>query len=125
MSRQERLERWASGLERHGGPLNALMRIEHLRPADFRAYQGPNTPLTVAFEDPVLRSEGLASDRLGDVLDFFEITKRDAHRLLCDCHYRGAMTGTALAARIRHQIRRDEFRARWKQALRGLVARFV
>ena len=102
MSRRERLTRWANALESHGGSLNALSQIEYLSPDERRAYRGTNTPLTVAFNDVALREEGLTSDRLGDAMDFFEMTAEDAHRLLCDCHYMGSMTGSGLAHRIRH-----------------------
>jgi hypothetical protein len=102
MSRHERLMRWADALESHAGQLNALREIEHLSPDMRRAYRGPNTPLTVAFNDVALREEGLASDQLGDAMDFFEMSDEDAHRLLCDCHYMGSMTGSGLARRIRN-----------------------
>lgn len=102
LSRHERLTRWADVLEGYGS-LNALMRIEYLAPAERRAYHGVNTPLTVAFDDPILREAGLRGDRLGDVMDFFELSDKDAHHLLCDCHYLGGMTGSGLAHRLRHQ----------------------
>ena len=101
MSRRERLMRWADALDRHGGSLNALVEIEYLPVETRRAYSGTNTPLTIAFNDATLREEGLASDKLGDAMDFFEMTDEDAHRLLCDCNYLGSMTGQALAHRIR------------------------
>ena len=101
MTRKARLTRWADALESHGGSLNALTEIEYLSPDERRAYQGTNTPLTVAYDDAVLREEGLASDRLGDAMDFFDMTDEDAHRLLCDCNYMGSMTGSTLAQRIR------------------------
>lgn len=102
MSRHDRLMAWATALDRHGGSLNALREIEYLSPEDRRQYRDANTALTVAFGDAGLREEGLASDRLGDAMDFFEMTDEDAHRLLCDCHYMGSMTGSMLAHRIRN-----------------------
>jgi hypothetical protein len=102
MSRRERLVRWADALETHRESLNALREIEYLSPEERRAYRGFNTPLTVAYNDPVLRQEGLTGDDLGTAMDFFEMTDDDAHRLLCDCHYMGSMTGAGLANRIRH-----------------------
>jgi hypothetical protein len=101
LSRRERLVRWADALEAHRESLNALREIEYLSPAERRAYRGANTPLTVAFNDPVLREEGLTDDNLGTAMDFFEMSDEDAHRLLCDCHYMGSMTGAGLASRIR------------------------
>lgn len=120
MSRRERLERWADILERHGGPLNALRRIEYLSPQERRAYQGLNTPLTIAFSDPVLRDEGLRSERLGDVMDFFELSEGETHQLLCDCRYYGSMTGSEVARRMRIHAERKEFRTGLKRA----IARF-
>jgi hypothetical protein len=121
LSCRERLELWAKALERHSGPLSALRRLEHLSPDQLRAYRGDNTPLTVAFHDPVLRAAGLPGDRLGDAMEFFELSDRDAHRLFCDCHYNGAMTGTGLAKHVRRHIRSSERRAMWARAFRKLL----
>jgi hypothetical protein len=104
MTRRQRIERWAALLDRHGGPLTALYRIEYLSPEERRRYRGSdNTPLAVAYRDPVLRRDGLAGDTLGDAMDYFGINDWEAHRLLCDCHYFGAMTGRGLAARLRRR----------------------
>ena len=97
LSRSERLELWAQALERHTGPLFALRRLEHPPHDGLRSYRSANTPLTVAYEEPALRAQGLAGDSLGDVMDFFELSDHHAHALLCDCHYRGSMTGASLA----------------------------
>ena len=102
LNRRERLMRWADALETHRESLNALREIEYLSPGERRAYRGFNTPLTVAYNDPVLREAGLGDDSLGTAMDFFEMSDDDAHRLLCDCHYMGSMTGAGLASRIRH-----------------------
>lgn len=117
MSRRERIERWAQVLDRHEGPLNALRQVEYLSPQERRAYRGVNTPLTVAFNDPVLREEGLASDRLGDAMDFFKLSDSEAHTLLCDCRYHGRMTGSGLAIRLRRYVDASERRARMWQAI--------
>jgi hypothetical protein len=108
MSRRERIERWASTLENYNGPLNALWRIEYLPDQEMRAYRTPNSPMTIAFRDPVLREEGLNSDELGAAMDFFEMSDDDAHRLLCDCHYLGAMTGKRLASHLRRYAKRSD-----------------
>ena len=101
MSRRERLQRWADLLDRIPGKLNALTRIEYLPAAERHEARADNSPLEVAYRDPVLRDEGLAGDRLGEVMRFFDLSDRQAHRLFCDCHYHGTMTGTGLAARLR------------------------
>ena len=58
MSRRERLERWAEVLERR--PERQLCAIEGTefgtRP-EREAKRADNSPLTVAFEDPILRVE--------------------------------------------------------------------
>jgi hypothetical protein len=101
MSRRQRLERWADLLDRVPGKLNALTRIEYLPAAERLEARADNSPLQVAFKDPVLREEGLTGDRLGEVMSFFELSDRQAHRLFCDCHYHGSMTGIGLAQRLR------------------------
>ena len=58
---------------------------------------------------------------LGDVMDFFELSDRDAHWLLCDCHHVGTMTGDSLAKRLRHHARWSQFRAGWRETFRRLL----
>ena len=60
-----------------------------------------NSPLTVAYNDPVLRADGLASDRLGDAVDYFELSDEEAHRVFCSCLYGESMTAGSVAARLR------------------------
>ncbi len=77
MSRDERLARWVEVLERDPKRiLRPLHGIEFRKPDERRTIRSDNSPLTVAYEDPVLRSEGLAGDRLGDAVDFFQLTTR-------------------------------------------------
>src|SRR5215207_7473378 len=67
MSREERLARWVEALQREPKRiLRPLHGIEFRKPDERRAIRADNSPLTVAYEDRVLRSEGLASDQLGD-----------------------------------------------------------
>jgi hypothetical protein len=102
MSRKERLERWAECLERSpDDELRTLHGIEY-GPRDQRlAARADNSPLTVAYNDPVLREEGLASDRLGDALGFFDMSERDAHRVFCSCLYGAKMQAGEVAHRVR------------------------
>src|SRR3954462_11189331 len=96
LTRRERLERWIEVLGREPGrALNTLREIEH-KPRDARrASRVDNSPLTVAYNDPVLRADGLASDRLGDAVD------EEAHRVFCSCLYGESMTAGSVAARLR------------------------
>jgi hypothetical protein len=67
------------------------------------------SPLTVAFNDPLLRAEGLKSDRFGDAIHFFQLTQWEAHELLCDCHYIGPITSAMIARRARMIGNRQSF----------------
>jgi hypothetical protein len=102
MSRKERLLRWAELLERDPERrLRSLGEIELKAPADRPAMRAPDSPLTVAFEDPVLRAEGLAGDRLGDGMAFFKISEDDAHRLMCSCMNGWSMASGKVARNVR------------------------
>ena len=102
MSRRERLDRWAELLEQQGDrQLRTLDEIEWKPKAERRAMRADDSALTVAFEDPVLRAEGLASDRLGDAMAFFRLTDADAHFALCSCIYGQSMQAGVAARRVR------------------------
>jgi hypothetical protein len=101
LTRRQRLERWADILDRNPGKLNALTRIELMKLTERSRARVDNSPLEIAFKDPMLREDGLTGDCLGDAMVFFGLSDRQAHRLLCDCHYSGSMTGAGLAPRLR------------------------
>lgn len=111
--RRARLERFATVLERHSGPVRALTRIEYLPDSERRAVRSDDSPLALAYRDPVLREQGLASDRLGDAIAFFDITPAEAHHLLCDCHYGGRMTAHLVASRVRAIANRKSWGEVW------------
>ncbi len=99
LTRRERLERWAELLEIDPlRRLNSLGEIE-FQPAESRhRLRADNSPLTVAFNDPILRDQGLRSDRLGDGTAFFGLSEGDAHRILCSC-LNGRVTDAGTTAR--------------------------
>ena len=102
LNRRERLERWAEILERE--PQRRLKSLEEIEllPRERRPeHRVDNSPLTVAFQDPVLRAEGLASDRLGDAMTFFDLSERQAHRLLCSCMNGWSMEAGSAACNVR------------------------
>ena len=102
MSRCDRLERWAELLEREPQrQLRSLEGIEYGTEEQRRASRDSNSPLAVAFADPVLREEGLKSDRLGDALDFFDMSHNEAHRVLCSCMHGRTMRADDVARRVR------------------------
>jgi len=102
MTKIERLERWADVLERQPARrLATLHGTEFGTWAQRRVMRADNSPLTVAFEDPVLREEGLKSDRLGDAIEFFGLSEEEAHRIFCYCYYGSTMLSDEVASRIR------------------------
>ena len=119
MSRRERLERWAILLEqdptRH---LKPLVRVEFLPRREREMLRRDESPLTVAYADSMLREQGLTSDCLGAAMDFFDLSDREAHYLLCDCHYHGGMTMTpdTVSKRIRGVASRVTIRELWDRA---------
>lgn len=106
LSRRERLERWADLLtsDPHRR-LKALPRVEFVPERERAQMRGDDTPISVAFADPVLRAAGLEGDTLGHARSFFELSWEEAHHMLCDCHYLGRMDGEAVARRVRAAAR--------------------
>ncbi|WP_293858613.1 hypothetical protein [uncultured Alsobacter sp.] len=103
MTRRQRLERWAELLEQDPERrLRSLGEIELKAPSERPLMRAPDSPIAVAFADPMLRAEGLAGDRLGDAMTFFEISEDDAHRLMCSC-----MNGWSMASgKVGKSVRR-------------------
>ncbi len=102
LSKRERLDRWIELLERDPDRvLRTLDEIEWKPKAERLAMRADDSALTIAYSDPVLRAEGLASDRFGDAVKFFEISEHDAHIVLCSCHGGEAMLAEEAARRVR------------------------
>jgi hypothetical protein len=101
LSRRERIERWAMLLDQHEARLAPFIRTEYLSPEARKSLRADNSPLALAFGDPVLREDGLSDDTLGEGIAYFGLSEQKAHRLLCDCHYSGTMTGKMVASRLR------------------------
>ena len=105
MTREQRLERWIEVLEASATRrLRSLYQIEYLSPQERNECRSHDSPLTVAYEDPVLRAEGLKSDRVGDCMGFFEITERQLHHAFCSCHVGTTFSAKDAAARLRHLV---------------------
>ncbi|QRM53745.1 hypothetical protein [Sinorhizobium sp. BG8] len=99
MSRLERLERWAELLERNPHRLLSTLHQTEYQPAALRAaMRDDDTPISVAFEDPVLRAAGLEDDSYGSAKQFFELSDKQLHKVICYCHF-GATVSAATAAR--------------------------
>jgi hypothetical protein len=102
LSKRERLDRWIELLERDPDRvLRTLDEIEWKPKAERLAMRADNSALTIAYADPVLRAEGLASDRFGDAVKFFDISEHDAHIVLCSCHGGESRRAEEAARRVR------------------------
>ncbi|MFB9983347.1 hypothetical protein ACFSQQ_07180 [Mesorhizobium kowhaii] len=102
MSRSERLERWAELLERNPDRrLSTLPQTEYQPVRARGAMRGDGSPISVAFEDPVLRAAGLENDNYGEAKRFFELTDRQLHEIICYCHFGATVTAATAARHIR------------------------
>jgi hypothetical protein len=109
MSRDERLERWAQGLEQKPERRLATLHQTEYQPARERtAMRSEGSPISVAFEDSVFRAAGLKDDTYGEAKRFFELSDRQLHKITCYCHF-GATVSAAMAAHyIRKAVGRPE-----------------
>jgi hypothetical protein len=108
LSKKQLLERWALALEKRKGTRVYTLRETEYKPAKERsALQQENSPLTVAFADPVLRSAGLRSDRFGEVARFFGLSHWQLHDVVCNCHFGETVAAEVVAARVRRLAARS------------------
>jgi hypothetical protein len=102
LGRKERLERWADLLDRDPQRRISLVRelefASRSAQADMRADE---SALSIAYDDPLFRSLGLKSDRVGDGKEFFGLTESQAHRLLCSCMHGMSMRAGDAAHMVR------------------------
>jgi hypothetical protein len=102
LSRKERLEAWAKALDRQSGvPVRLFHQLEFMPRAEWGPLRVEGSPLTIAYNDPLLRAQGLQSDRLGDAMAFFDMSERETHRMLCSCMHGASMTGSRAAGLVR------------------------
>jgi hypothetical protein len=103
LSKKERLERWATALERRKGTHLRTLRETEYKPRNERSViREENSALTVAFEDPVLRFAGLKNDTFGEAARFFGLSNWQLHAVVCSCHYGVTMPAEDAAARVRY-----------------------
>ena len=103
MSKQERLMRWADLLERQGNRLlRSLIEVEYVPPQERAEMRVDDSAISVAFEDPVLRAEGLKSDKFGDAAGFFDLSEAEVHYVVCYCHHGPQVDARAVAGAVRH-----------------------
>ena len=104
-SHRQRLERWAELLERTPErALGTLAGTEHRVAATRDTMRGAGSPITVAFDDPLLRSEGLKDDTNGGAKRFFQMTDWQFHEIICDCQSGSTMKAARAARSVRAVI---------------------
>ena len=122
LSKAERLERWAELLEaRSHSRLRTLVGTEYHDEAARAEMRAPNSPISIAFNDPLLRAAGLRDDTYGEAKRFFEITDWDLHRTLCHCHFGRTVEASEAARAVRSMLRRLQGGS-WLARLKGLFA---
>ena len=105
MTRQQRVQRWIEVLAAQPNRLlRPLYEIEYCAPGDRRGCRADNSPLSVAYDDRVLRAQGLQSDRVGDCMDFFAITEHQVHYAFCSCHVGSSFKSKETANRLRRLL---------------------
>ncbi|KQV70243.1 hypothetical protein [Rhizobium sp. Root1220] len=105
MLRGERLQRWAQDLERSPHRrLATLYQTEHQPACVTALMRSDNSPLTVAFEDPILRAAGLQNDTYGETKRFFELADEELHDIICYCHFGATVSASAAARHIRAAV---------------------
>jgi hypothetical protein len=110
MTRAQRLERWAELLEREPmRRLGALPGTEHMSPESRDMARCLESPISVAFADPLLRLQGMQSDTYGEAKRFFELSDRVLHNIVCYCRAGATMEASRAAQYVRFAIDGDIF----------------
>ncbi len=122
MTRSERLQRWAELLERQRDRRLATLHGTEYQPPDRRAeMRTADSPLTIAFEDPLLRADGLGNDTYGEAKRYFELSDWQLHEIVCYCHLGETMSAGSAAKRVRSAMNagRGGLFARLREAFGG------
>jgi hypothetical protein len=102
LSRTQRLERWAELLQRDPDrKLNTFFETEYESDEKRAGLRREDSPISVAFADPVLRAAGLQDDSYGEAQKFFDVSNWELHRVVCYCHYGAAVSARDAARAVR------------------------
>lgn len=119
LDRTQRLERWSELLERQPNRLlTALTGTEYRSPPERDVMRGEGSPISVAFEDPLLHDEGLKDDSYGEAKRFFELTDSQLHEIVCYCHVGETMQSSRAALSVRAAIGGRRFFAGLRESFR-------
>lgn len=108
MTRNQRLEHWATLLARDPERcLGALPGTEYMKLDVRDKTQCLDSPLSIAYADPILRMQGLKNDTYGEARRFFELSDWQLHAIVCHCHVGATMKAGWVAVRVRAAIKED------------------
>jgi hypothetical protein len=68
------------------------------------AMRADGSPISVAFEDPILRAAGLENDSYCEAKRFFELTDHQLHRVIYYCHFGVTVNAATAAYHIRKAL---------------------
>lgn len=106
LDRKARLARWADILDREPGRrINLIRELEFASRAARTEMRADESALSIAYADPLFRSLGLNSDRVGDGQAFFGLSESQTHRLLCSCMHGMSMRAGDAAGLVRSVAR--------------------
>ena len=101
-TKRERLNRWAEVLERDPNrQLTMLIGAEHRAPSQRDRMACKDSPMAVAFEDPVLRTAGLEDASYGAARRFFHLADWELHGIVCSCCHGPTARAKSIARRVR------------------------
>jgi hypothetical protein len=112
-------------LDDYQGIVQLFSRVEYLPQEERQSMRADYSPLTVAYQDPMLRQQGLSGDRISDAMRFFDLSWHEAHHLFCDCHYVGGVTSKMVAERLRTVARRRAWGDLCHEYWQALVSRIT
>lgn len=122
MSREARLRRWVKLLQAEPRRVLQTLRETEYQPHHARdAMRAANSAITVAYEDPLLRAEGLAGDSYRDAKDFFGLSDRQLHYVVCYCQSGAVMSASAAAYRVSSLVPQSADEGLFRRIVRALT----
>jgi hypothetical protein len=122
LTRRERLQRWAELLDRQRDRRLATLHGTEYQPPEKRALmRSADSPITIAFSDPVLRADGLKDDTYGEAKRYFELSDWQLHEIVCYCHLGETMSAASAAKRVKSAMNAGQggIFARLREAISG------
>lgn len=80
------IDAWAKTRKAHVVRLPARHGLEYAPVEMLPDIRWPGSPMELAYNDPILRADGLGGDSMKHSMDYFEVTQMDLHGFACDCH---------------------------------------